>query len=522
MVDIPKTTEGKRSLLSEATAELGRRAGASSGMSNATPTAGVETSYRSLDTVGPSQTTEALRDFTVDSGSFSDRKKTIMETFADRRRLAQEGGAAERELVGNRAGEDIESQLDANASQYIQSMEGRSGFGTKTAAVRYLENTGAKRITDLERKRDDLMLQSKIGEASRLDNLIAMEQEAITNARTEWVNSLLNIGQQDIQRSQENRALASFETPQQARQAEFEMATQQAERGAIQELALVAPDAGILSTDSYDEAVAKYRNSESYRRNERAAELELDKVEADIANTRSLAFNRGLTSGGGGGGDISVGLGSSDPVLSETRNELDRVASNVMNLIPSENGKEAFQSSYNMARTDSERIDAISSAVLANSPAEVRNDFRQQSDGMRQLDEAIALIDQGVDTGVLEAGSQYVYNIFGQDYDPNLAAINAYITAAIQPYRSSITGAAWGRQEDNEYEQLFGDTSYEPEELRSRLVRLKAILNNKSINAITNQVSPFGNSTFNLFESSIGGGTAQSTPSTGMFNEDDL
>lgn len=476
---------------------------------------GVNTNYRSLSDSNISNLDGTLSKTLADTASklsSGPDEKTIMERFAARAGLIKEGGDASRKLTESNYGDAIASQLDENSRNYIDAQEGRAGFGTKTAAVKYLEDTGAKRVRQLEKDRDSLLLQSKVLEAQRLDDLIASEQESITTARKNWLEDIFKLGQESRNitgeqraQAQEDRAALGFETPQEARLAEFNIAQDTANAEAIRSLSMSAPDAGITSTDTYDEAVTKYRNSQTYKNNQRLGELEIQKAEADIRNTNALASNRSL-----GGGT------SGDPVLDGAQSDLDIVASNAMNLIPSENGKEAFAASLKSARTDADKINAISSVVLANSPAEIKTDFINQSAGMREIDEAIRVLDQGVQTGALQAGSQYLYNIVGKDFDPNLAAINAHITAALQPYRSSVTGAAWGSQEDAEYQSMFGSTKYEPSALRDRLIRLKGILQRKSVNALATQVSPFGQ--YDIFSGAYGNDNSGGSSSSGGGN----
>ena len=185
--------------------------------------------------------------------------------------------------------------------------------------------------------------------------------------------------------------------------------------------------------------------------------------------------------GGAGGGVGTTGT---------FKNDLDALVSNTYNLIPSLNGKKAFESSMKGARNEADKINTIASVVLKNSPAEIRRDFVNQTTAIRQIDRAISLLDQGVKTGVLQNKTQYAYNIVGKDFDPGLAAIDAHINSAIQPYRNSITGAAWGEQEDAEYNSLFGSTKYSPDELKARLVRIKEIMADKSTSALNAQVNP--------------------------------
>jgi hypothetical protein len=194
----------------------------------------------------------------------------------------------------------------------------------------------------------------------------------------------------------------------------------------------------------------------------------------------------------------SSGAVSSTPYSSD----LDAMIGNVFNIIPSENGKVAFRNSIAKARNDSDKINTIATVALKNSPSEFRNDFVNQSVGIKQIEKALSVLDKGVQTGLIENGKQYVFNLFGRDFDPNLAAIDSYIISAIQPYRNSITGAAWGDQEDGEYQQLFGSTKFAPEELRNRLERLKNLLIDKSVSGLNVSLSPLGE--YNPFSTESG------------------
>ena len=64
--------------------------------------------------------------------------------------------------------------------------------------------------------------------------------------------------------------------------------------------------------------------------------------------------------------------------------------------------------------------------------------------------------------------------------------------ASVQPYRNSVTGAAWGDQEDAEYASLFGSTKYSPNELKQRLQTIKEIMKSKSVDALNVYVNPMG------------------------------
>ena len=210
-----------------------------------------------------------------------------------------------------------------------------------------------------------------------------------------------------------------------------------------------------------------------------------DDWDGDPANLRTI--NKGLTPSQASQGTTP----GSDPSGAYT-SDLDAIVGATISTIGSKFGQETFRTQMARARNDADRISLVAAQVLKGAPAAVKTDFTNQTVGMRELDKAIALLDSGTKTGVLESGAQYLFNVAGQDYDPELAAINQSIIAAIQPYRNSVTGAAWGTQEDGEYQQLFGSTRYAPEELRQRLVGVKEILKSKSAQGLNSYVNPLG------------------------------
>ena len=172
--------------------------------------------------------------------------------------------------------------------------------------------------------------------------------------------------------------------------------------------------------------------------------------------------------------------------------DLDAVIGATLSTIPSKFGQQTFQSQISRARNDGDKLNLVASQVLTRASSEVRNDFSNQAIAMNQLDKAIAELDAGVKSGFLNSKAQYVAGVFGKDFDPKLQKVQALITSAVQPYRASVTGAAWGTQEDNEYADLFGSIKYSPTELRNRLANMKETLKSKSASAINTYVNPLG------------------------------
>ncbi len=236
---------------------------------------------------------------------------------------------------------------------------------------------------------------------------------------------------------------------------------------AVKALSEKYPDAGILPNDTEEQARLKLRNSAIYRK------------ETYIAPSSS---------------SLSGLLGN----LGKYSNDLDAIIGATISIIPSKFGQEQFRNQIARARNDSDRINLVASQVLKGQSSDFKNDFANQAVGVSNIDKAINLIDSGVKTGLLKQGTQYTYNIFGNVYDPEVAKLNQYIISAIQPYRNSITGAAWGEQEDEEYKVLFGSTKYSAKELRERLQTMKEILKSKSAIGLNSFVNPMDTNT-NVF-----------------------
>lgn len=190
----------------------------------------------------------------------------------------------------------------------------------------------------------------------------------------------------------------------------------------------------------------------------------------------------------------TIKTGSTDPStgLDQYTNDLDAIIGSVLSTIPTKFGQQTFNAQIAKARNDTDKLNLVASQVLKGQSAELKSDFANQATGISQIDKAIKLLDEGVKTGLINNTAQYVYNLAGKDFDPKLAEINGLLVSAIQPYRNSVTGAAWGNQEDGEYQQLFGSTKYSPTELRQRLLQTKELLKAKSSEGLNAFVNPLG------------------------------
>lgn len=430
------------------------------------------------------------------ASSLADQKnapQTIASKYAERRRLAESAGADEQKLIESRFNDKIIDKQDEGFKSLLAGAEGQAGFSQQTAILRNISQDTDKRVKSLQKDREEAMLLGRIETAKRIDKLITDEQEAVTTAKKNYLSTLFQSSDEiraqeqarrdDIrlgfEANAEERAQLSFETPEEERQAVFDMKVEES----VLDLSALAPDAGIKQGDDFDTAIEKYRNSEAYKRNEKMGELEIAKMELDMQNTRSLINSRAPSinpsESGVFGNDLDLLTAQAETIAGQT-------------------GKfalENFQSNMKRARNEADRLNLIASTVLQGAPAAVSQDFANQTDGLRNINRALALLDEGVQTGAIPATKQYLFNIVGEDYDSELTEVKQAITAALQPYRSSITGAAWGRQEDDEYASMFGTTKYSPEELRTRLEGVREVLIGKTSGALNTYVNPLNTST---------------------------
>lgn len=218
-------------------------------------------------------------------------------------------------------------------------------------------------------------------------------------------------------------------------------------------------DAGITMADDLNTARLKIQqNSKKYRK------------ETYIAGT-----------GGGSGSGINP---------TGTLQDLDILAEAVSNKLGSVTAKTSFIKQYNSATTEDQKLKILASNVVL--PNEIKTGIVQNTQVMRSLDDALTMLDKGVQTGLLQAGQSYVANKLGTGGDKQVEAIKSKLVAALQPYRNKVTGAAWGTQEENEYQTLIGSVKYTPEDLRNKLQVFKGTLREQSQAALLAGIDPLG------------------------------
>ena len=134
-----------------------------------------------------------------DEKSYED---TIMGNYQKRQDAISTASAARAKQIENQSNEDIYYQQQANQNQLTGEQESRRGFATNTALFQQIQDTGQKRIRDLEKQRDQYLLQNDQNQADQLNSLLATEQQTITTARQNYYSnmfSLLSAGNQQQQ-----------------------------------------------------------------------------------------------------------------------------------------------------------------------------------------------------------------------------------------------------------------------------------------------------------------------------------
>lgn len=224
------------------------------------------------------------------------------------------------------------------------------------------------------------------------------------------------------------------------------------------------PDAKIGLSDSIASAQSKVSGSKIYQ----------DQVRAPVGS-------------GGGGGGIGIGVGTgADGGLTD----YSILAEAVSNSLGSVAAKNSFTKQYNQAKTDEERLKIL--AANAKIPTEAKNGIIQNSQVVRSINDVFSLLDSGAKTGLLQAGQSYIANKLGTGGDKQVEAIKSKLVSALQPYRNKVTGAAWGPQEEAEYQSLIGSVRFTPEDLRNKLNVFKQTLISQSQAAIMAGIDPLG------------------------------
>ncbi len=253
------------------------------------------------DVGGNEQAASALQAY-LNGGTLAPNESSLENTIMGNYNQAKQNTSSAYQGEAQAITNDYQNQADQLnrelGNQMKGELESRSGFATNNAMLRNLQETGQNRIDQLTKQRDEALLNNNQQMADSLNNLIINEQNLITTSRQ---NMVANLG-----------TAATLQTPGQVNQQK----QQQAQQAAVVQMQSQAPDAGISSNDSFDVAVAKYKNSKFYQNNLAEAQATIAQGTAAAsassasaaASAASAAQTRTLTGliQNGGGNDQQI------------------------------------------------------------------------------------------------------------------------------------------------------------------------------------------------------------------------
>ena len=165
--------------------------------------------------------------------------------------------------------------------------ESRRGYATNTALIKQIEDANTKDLRDIDLREQEALASGRMDVADKLAQLRIKSIEFTQNAKQQAFSNMLSLGQFGLQIKGAG-----------IQEGQFKLQQQEAARAAkkpIYDLMGKAPDAGILETDTMEQAVEKYKRSKSYL-------LDIAKGEAQIAQAKAETAK--ALAGGGGNGDF--------------------------------------------------------------------------------------------------------------------------------------------------------------------------------------------------------------------------
>lgn len=150
------------------------------------------------------------------------------------------------------------------------------------------------------------------------------------------------------------------------------------------------------------------------------------------------------------------------------------------------------------------RVTSKMSTTERDAQLDRRNTIDALEDMQSALNEYVSL---SGNTNILKGSIEDVANKIGTTSDPRLASIKTRIIQATQKYRNSITGAAWGDQEDAEYKTIFPSIKNTSKLNNTIIDTMVPLLKNNERNSI----SAFLGGT-DIYDTVFGGGDKNQDP----------
>lgn len=396
--------------------------------------------------------------------------QSIKDSYAVRKQQMEQtnkGLVASTTQAGIRAGRNV----------YAPEME--------AAMITAAEQDGIQRLSALDAEQASLILQAQMAKNDKDFERLSKSIEMLKDNSEKKRQAVLDLHQlqQDADKTLMDRAKEKRE------QAKFEFDVQQAKDKTIQDaskaaqdhlydLGLKYPDAGVLATDTVQQATDKIKASPAYK--------------ADLAYTLAQAAAKNET--GGGVSDTTIRSFAQSLLqngLATNPYEADRMARDYYQngYVPEERGPEGAggravidaakgMASFNseaqqgallrgvnekMARGD---VFGATSDVYRSATASLPTTQRDKAIGyvqsLNNLDDIEALLAeykaQGGNTGIFNGTEKAINDALRKTNDPKLLEIGNRITLAMTDYRRAQSGAAFTASEEKLYKAAFPST----------------------------------------------------------------
>lgn len=437
---------------------------------------------------------------TINSSQLAQDPKTVLDVqslLAQNRKLQEQYLSA---LQPSQQETDLQTQLNALQNQarstQLNAQAGLNQIEDQAIPMQFITGQQA----GLQRQAN-LALQTNAFQQQPLVQQLQMAQQ-LRQSQQDRYNSLLQFGRDDINLAMQMEQSKKQEQAQ-ARQLAFEYGVTKPFYNIGGTIYRTSDGKAYSTPDEFFADGGSRDWSNVQQLDGLTAQQRLDQ---DYRNRQLALQGQKITSGGSGGGGVA-GSGLTGGGL----DTFSVLAEAVSNRLGSVSAKNSFLKQFSSAQTDDERLRILA----ANAPlsTEMRNGLVQNAQVSKALDSVLGLLDNGVQTGLLQAGRSYVANKLGTGGDKQVEEIKSRLIAALQPYRNKVTGAAWGEQEEAEYQALVGSVRFTPEQLANKLQVFQDVLRQQSLSALQATIDPLGST---LGNSSIDFGYQTPQLSTGV------
>lgn len=369
--------------------------------------------------------------------------QTIMDRYSSARKLTTDSADATNKRLESEYSTAVDDTNIADTKELTGTLEGQSGFAQMPVALNYMQISHDKRIRDLTKQKNELMLSNESDKAKRLSDLILNEETAISTARTNFLTNYFNI-------NREKREVAGFETPDQKSARQLSDKSKEA----VLTLSSNAPDAGITGTDTYESAIVKYKNSETYKRNVRKGEADIAAVLANIRQSDAAAAKSRYDAGGDGSTTTS-GL----PYNGEFAATID-IAANMFGTNEQRKNVKTTLKNFIAQKDYGSAYATVAQATRTALKGEAATRFDNQTNSLGVLDgletAMKAYKDAGGNTNIFRGSADKIQTKIGALMtDPRYATLAVQLNAAFQNYRLQMTGAAFSPEESAEYASIL-------------------------------------------------------------------